>query len=148
MVGNSFISENPILAQAWAPILHSFGPALLQEARKSIAYGQNLVQGWLQKYMLSGDPNPAQSAKNVAAYFGSPQYRSHGSRIGRDVVKGQGLKVINLENDQGFQDEVLTLYHLLTIGFEQGPALKCVLSSNGRMWTKNTLELSPNAVIS
>ena len=48
------ISGNPVLAHAWAPVLRSFGPALLQEARKSISYGQTLVRDWLQKYMFSG----------------------------------------------------------------------------------------------
>ena len=38
------ISANPVLAHAWAPVLRSFGPALLQEARKSISYGQTLVR--------------------------------------------------------------------------------------------------------
>ena len=139
------ISQNPILAQAWAPVLHSFGPALLQEARKSIGYGQNLVQGWLQKYMLSVDPDPAESARRVAEYFGSPQQRSHGSRISRDAARKQGLRIADLEDNQKFQDEVLTLYHLSTIAFEQGPALKCVLSSNGRVWIKNLQNQSPQA---
>lgn len=52
------ISANPVLAHAWAPVLRSFGPALLQEARKSIAYGETLVRDWLQEYMFAGRPTP------------------------------------------------------------------------------------------
>jgi len=51
------ISSNPLLAHAWAPVLQSFGPALLQEARKSIAYGQSLVRDWLVEYMFSEQIN-------------------------------------------------------------------------------------------
>ena len=131
------IANNPILAHAWAPVLRSFGPALLQEARKSISYGQSLVQNWLHKYMFSDAQNPAESAEQAAEYFGSDKHGSHGKRIDREEAKLQHLKIIDLENDQELQEEVLSLYHLSTIAFEQGPATKTVLSSNGRMWVKN-----------
>ena len=134
------IAENAILAHAWAPVLRSFGPALLQEARKSIAYGQSLVQGWLQEYMLAKRPDPAASAKGVAEYFGSHEHGSHGRRISRDAAREHCLEIVDLEDNQDLQDEVLTLYHLSTIAFEQGPAVKSVVSSNGRMWIKNIQE--------
>lgn len=131
------ISGNPVLAHAWAPVLRSFGPALLQEARKSIAYGQTLVQDWLEKYMFSERPDSAALASAVAAHFGGNQHGSHGRRIDRDEAKQQQLVVIDLEHDQHLQEEVLTLYHLSTIAFEMGPAVKSVMSSNGRLWIKN-----------
>ena len=52
------ISGNPTLAHAWAPVLRSFGPALLQEARKSISYGETLVRDWLERYMFSDRAPP------------------------------------------------------------------------------------------
>lgn len=131
------IAGNPVLAHAWAPVLRSFGPALLQEARKSIAYGQTLVQDWLQKFMFSGRPDPAGLANSVAAHFGGNQHGSHGRRIDRNEARQQQLEIIDLEDDQILQEEVLTLYHLSTIAFEMGPAAKTVMSSNGRFWIKN-----------
>ena len=131
------IAGNPVLAHAWAPVLRSFGPALLQEARKSIAYGQTLVQDWLQKFMFSERPDPAGLANSVAAHFGGNQHGSHGRRIDRNEARQQQLEIIDLEDDQIFQEEVLTLYHLSTIAFEMGPAAKTVMSSNGRFWIKN-----------
>lgn len=132
------ISDNPVLAHAWAPVLRSFGPALLQEARKSISYGQTLVKDWLRRYMFSERNDPAVAANTVAAHFGGSQHGSHGRRIDRDEAKQQALEIIDLEDDQGLQEEVLTLYHLSTIAFEMGPAAKSVISSNGRLWIKNT----------
>ena len=131
------ISGNSILAHAWAPVLRSFGPALLQEARKSIAYGQTLVQDWLTKYMFSEQPDPATLAGKVAKHFGGNQHGSHGRRIDRDEARQQQLEVIDLEDDQHLQEDVLTLYHLSTIAFENGPAAKSVVSSNRRLWIKN-----------
>ena len=131
------IAGNPVLAHAWAPVLRSFGPALLQEARKSIVYGRELVRGWLQEYMLAERHNRAELAEEVSEYFSSHEHGSHGRRIGRDVAREHHLEIVDLEDNQDLQDEVLTLYHLSTIAFEQGPAIKSVVSSNGRMWVKN-----------
>lgn len=131
------IASNPVLAHAWAPVLSSFGPALLQEARKAISYGQSLVQNWLQGYMFADSQNPSALAERVAEYFGSDIHGSHGKRIDREEAKLHHLKIIDLEDDQDLQEEILSLYHLSTIAFEQGPATKTVLSSNGRMWVKN-----------
>ena len=132
------ISGNPILAHAWAPVLRSFGPALLQEARKSISYGKTLVKDWLQKYMFAEESDREGLAEAVAEHFGGSQHGSHGRRIDRDEARHQHLNVIDLEDNQRLQEEVLTLYHLSTIPFEQGPAAKSVVSSNGRLWIKNT----------
>ena len=131
------IVANSQLAHAWAPILRSFGPALLQEARKSITYGQSLVQNWLQKYMFAGLPDSVNLAQQAAEYFGGSTNWSHGKRINRDEARRLNLQVDNLEENQEIQEEILTLYHLSTIAFEQSPATKSVMSSNGRMWIKN-----------
>ena len=131
------IAGNPVLAHAWAPVLRSFGPALIQEARKSISYGQSLVEEWLQKYMFAGQDNSAELAKSVAEYFSGNEHGSHGKRINRETARAHHLKVIDLEEDQDLQEASLTLYHLSTIAFDQGTAAKSVISSNNRLWVKN-----------
>ena len=136
------IAGNAIMAHAWAPVLRSFGPALLQEARKSIAYGQSLVKGWLQKYMLAERSDPAKLAEQVAEYFSSDEHGSHGRRISRDDARGNHLEIVDLEDDQNLQEQVLTLYHLSTIAFDNGPAVKFVASSNGRLWIRNMQAVS------
>jgi len=70
--------------------------------------------------------------------LGGNQHGSHGRRIDRDEARQQPLHVIDLEDDQRLQEEVLTLYHLSTIAFEMGPAMKSVIGSNGRLWVKHT----------
>ena len=48
-----------------------------------------------------------------------------------------GLRIEQLEDDQDFQDEVLTIYHLLTIIFEQSIIVKLLRNHEGRAWVKN-----------
>ena len=83
------ISNNPALAHAWAPVLGAFGPALLQEARKSISYGETLVRNWLKQYMFSSRSDSSAQAKAVAEHFGGNHHGSHGRRIGREEAKQQ-----------------------------------------------------------
>ncbi|MDE2828315.1 MAG: hypothetical protein OXL40_13605 [Bacteroidota bacterium] len=131
------IQDNPPLAHAWAPVLRSLGPALLEEARRTHSYGQTIVSVWLEKYMFANQQNADDLASKAANFFSSDKHGAHGKRISREDAKSHRLKIINMEDDQDFQDNVLTLYHLSTIAFEQTPVLKMVLSSAGGRWIKN-----------
>ena len=128
---------HPVLAHAWAPVLQSFGPALLEEAKNAIAYGQRTVRDWLECYMFADHPEAGELAEEVADFFGSDSHANHARRIDREEAKRQQLNVVDLEDDQQLQEDVLSLYHLSTIAFDQSPALKFVFSSNGKMWVKN-----------
>jgi len=53
------ILADPNLAHAWNPVLSTLGPALLQQARRAIRYGESLVAKWLEKHMFAGRPDAA-----------------------------------------------------------------------------------------
>lgn len=132
------IAQDPIFAHAWAPILASLGPALLKESANALAYSEKMVANWLEKYMLSGDPDAATRSAEIAKYFAdNSHHKSHGRRIGRDEAAGQGLIIEELEASQDLQEAVLTIYHLMTIWFEQTAATKMIWSSTGNQWLKN-----------
>lgn len=153
-VGSSYVSAQAILDQfelakeeilsdirlghAWAPILQSIGPALIQEAKNALKYAENLVAGWLRTYMLGAKPRPGVAARAAARHFNKARlHMSHGRRIDRDEARGVGIVIEDLEADQNLQDDVLTAYHLFTIAFEQSPATKMIHGHTGRMWVKN-----------
>lgn len=131
------IVTNPVLGHAWMPILQAYGPALLQEARRSIAYGQSLVAKWLETYMFADRVTANTDAQTAAEFFSDGGHGSHGMRIDKREAREQKLEIVDLEDDQELQERALTLYHLATIIFEQGPAVRTVLSSNGSIWVKN-----------
>ncbi|HEU5003145.1 MAG TPA: hypothetical protein VFW71_10260 [Actinomycetota bacterium] len=127
-----------LLAHVWAPILASMGPALLQEAQNALDYSERMVAGWLAQYMFAGTPEAEEKGKAVAHYFNdATQHKSHGRRIDLREARSQGLNVHPLEDSQPLQESVLTLYHLMTIAFQQSPATKVVQSSSGGVWLKN-----------
>jgi hypothetical protein len=130
------IAANPILAHAWAPVLAPLGPALLRDAVNNLDYSERMVRNWLAKYMLHGGAAKAK-AKEVAHYFAdNTEHLSHGRRIGRDEARDRGVVVKDLEDSKTTQAAVLTLYHLMTIWFEQSQATKLMCSLKGR-WIKN-----------
>lgn len=131
------IANNIDMAHAWAPMLQKFGPALLQEARRSLVYGQKMVAGWLKEHMFQGEADADQKAHEIAKFFSGDTHGSHGRRINRDEAQGVGLSILSLEDDDALQDLSLTLYHLTTLAFDSGPATKIVVSSNGNLWIKN-----------
>ncbi len=125
-------------ALAWAPVLQSLGPALLQEALFALKYGEQMVARWLAKYMLKGTRDCRRRAARIARHFNdAAKHKSHGRRIDRDEAKGKGLKIEDLEADQALQEAVLTAYHVQTLGFEKTLATKAITTSTGRQWIKS-----------
>ena len=132
------ILQNAAAAGVWFPILQTIGPALLQEARNALDYGERMVAQWLENYMFAGKPNAKELAANAAAHFNdAASHKSHGRRIDRDEAREQGLNVEDLEDSQELQEAVLTFYHLTTITIEKGPAVKILNSDLGKMFVKN-----------
>ena len=132
------IAASPIVAHAWAPIIQSHGPALLQEAQNNLDYSEQMVANWLTKYMFAGDPDAVPRGKSVAEYFNdNTKHKSHGRRIGLDEARDQGVVVEELELSQPLQESVLTAYHLMTILFEQSLITKMIIGDSGQTWVKN-----------
>jgi hypothetical protein len=131
------ILGNVTLAHAWAPILQSLGPALLQEAQNALDYGESMVAGWLATYMFSGRSDPATEGRNVAHHFNDATiHKSHGRRIDREETRSQGVIVEDLEDSQDLQEAVLTAYHVATFALEHTLVTKMIASDTGRNWLK------------
>lgn len=132
------ILQNVTSAHAWAPILQSIGPALLQEAQNALAYGETMVARWLQDWMFRGHHDAQQMGQATAAHFNdASKHKSHGRRIDREEARAYSVVVEDLETDQDLQEAVLTAYHIATILFEKSPAAKFLLSGADRIWLKN-----------
>lgn len=140
------ILQNPAAAAVWFPIIQSIGPALIQESRNAIAYGERMVAGWLENFMFKGNPDARQLARAAAAHFNdATAHKSHGRRIGRDEARTLKLTIEDLEDSQPLQEAVLSLYHLMSITMDKGPAAKIVTSGTGRAFIKNWAIPGPKA---
>ncbi len=123
---------------AYAPILQTMGPALVQEARVSLRYSEDTVATWLRTHMFSGDADADTKSKRAAHFLNDRDtHLDHSRRIDRDSARAQGLTVLDLEDNQDLQEAVLTAYHLMTILFERTPFAKVMYTHLGQSWLKN-----------
>jgi ClpP class serine protease len=125
-------------ALAYAPILQTMGPALVQEARVSLRYSEDTVARWMTNHMFQGDADAEAKAKDAAHFLNDRDtHLDHSRRIDRDEARRTGLVVFDLEASQDLQEAVLTAYHLMTILFERTPSSKVMYTHLGQTWLKN-----------
>ncbi len=136
------ILQNTKLAHLWAPILQNMGPSLMIEADKSLRYSKELVVKWLTQRMFAKESDAGEKIQKIASYFNAEQsdklpsnVHMHGQRIGLQKMRELGVKTEMLEDNQKLQDAVLSVYHLMTMIFENNPATKIIASNSGG-WIK------------
>lgn len=133
------IEKNTHYGHVWAPILQHMGPSLIVEAQEALEYSKYLVSKWLQARMFKGK-NGKDKAEKVAKYLNAEseepgeEIYAHGQRIDIGALKKQGVNVDALEEQQDLQEEVLTVYHLMTLLFEWSRAYKIVMNQSGAFW--------------
>lgn len=132
------IKSDADVSLAYAPILQTMGPALVQEARVSLRYSEETVASWMEKFMFKDHPDAGTRAKQVASFLNDRDtHLDHSRRIGRDEARAEGLVIEDLESSQDLQEAVLTAYHLMTILFERTAFSKVMFSHLGQSWLKN-----------
>jgi hypothetical protein len=126
------------MAHVWAPVLATIGPALLQEAQNALDYSERMVARWLADYMFAGQPDREALGRTIAQHFNdASKHLSHGRRIDRVEARQLNVVVEDLEDSQQVQEEVLTLYHVMTIAFQNSTATKMIEGTSGGRWVKN-----------
>jgi len=93
--------------------------------------------------MFRDEPEAKEKAVKIAKYLnaedktnenngndnGKNEIHIHSQRIDIETLRKIGVKTNLLEDNQNLQEQVLTAYHLMTLIFENGPALKFISSS-------------------
>ena len=143
------IMQNPAAAAAWQPILQTYGTALLELCESAEDLSKELVQQWLERWMLSGQHQAAtgpatrgtrrrieerrtlaatrRRAAEIAQWFASwDEHHSHGRGISRDLARSRGVHIDDLEDSQMLQDAVLSVHHSLMHMFDALPMAKII----------------------
>lgn len=129
---------NPANLAAWMPILRTYSPGLLTQCEQSQKLAADMVAGWMQRYMFSGEEDAAKKSTKIAEWFADyDSFRSHGRRIGRAKARERGVKVVDLEDDDRLQDAVLSVHHATMHTFSGAPAYKIIENHNGRSWIRS-----------
>ena len=117
----------------WSPIIEQYTPTFLGECQKAIELSKELVTEWLETGMFAGDPHAKSKARRVVKVLGDHGgTKTHDRHISVSRAKEIGLKVIELEGDNNFQDLVLSAHHSFMLTFINAPLIKIIESDSGR----------------
>jgi ribosomal protein S16 len=114
-------ARNPGAAQMWQTIIGKYHPTFLSSCEHAIALSKEIVKRWLEQGMFAGNPRAKSMANRVVRALSSQDHnREHGRHIHAERCLEMGLNVTCLEDDQEFQDLVLTVHR--ACGYTMGAA--------------------------
>lgn len=127
--------KDPAALPAWMPILRTFAPGLLAACDHAAKRAEEIVSTAMAKYMLAGDENASEKAAEAAGWFGDAKtLLSHGRPVRRDEAREHNVVVSDLEQDDDFQDLVLSVHHATMHTLAGTPAAKLIENENGRAY--------------
>lgn len=131
--------KNQAALTAWLPILRQYGPALIVRCRLAQELSKTLVTDWLARYMFAGAADAAEQAAKVAERLcNHGEFKSHGRFLNRDAARKLGLTAIDdLEDSQGLQEAVLSVFHATNHTFNGSSVAKIIENHAGKTFLKN-----------
>lgn len=126
------IIENPKTIPMWQLILNKYPPAFIEQCYKAIELSKELIKEWLENgAMFDGDDNKATKVKSIIKYLNNNEdTKIHSRHISAKKAKEIGLKVTDLENNDKFQDAVLSIHHCYMHTFSNSNTLKIIENHN------------------
>lgn len=116
----------------WQVIFSKYHPTFIGECEKATEWSKKVVAKWLEKVMFCGDRNAKRKAENIVKNLSShEEHKSHDRHIHMKECKDIGLKVTKMEDDDKFQDLVLTVHHAYMHTFSGTTAIKIIENHNG-----------------
>lgn len=127
--------DNPKNLNSWLPMLSQYGPALLVRCQNQIDFCKELVENWLSQYMFKDEQTDKPAT--IAEYLSNhSNFKTHGKHINAIKAKELGLKIDMLEDNQDFQDKVLSAFHATTHAFGSTNTAKVIANQNGNCFIK------------
>lgn len=123
---------NPSLIPMWQVIISKYHPTFIAQCRAASSRAVTVVTDWLKDNMFHSDPNRSEKARIIVENFTNLGHNiGHDRHITKDEAIQSGLVIESLEDDQEFQDLVLTVHHSYMHSFSNSPATKAIENQNG-----------------
>ena len=132
------IRADPNSALLWQPVLSKINPGFITECENAVKWSAQMAENFLVGNMLKGKKNNVKLAKAIVKRLTDKANTiAHGRHIGFDEavdIFGDGVEA--LENDQDFQDAILTVHHSTMITLGSTGATKIIENHTGRAFVK------------
>lgn len=126
------IVANPAAVVYWQIQLMRYPPAFIYEAINAITLSSVLVKEWLESCMLSSPDDTMTVDRVVNSLNEHTISLTHARHFNHVDCKRFGLKIVDLEADQVFQDKVLSLHHITMNTLEATSAVKIIENQEGK----------------
>lgn len=128
----SEIKSDPVKAAVWQPIVAKYNPTLVGECEKAIDWSEKMVENWLDRNMLSVEPDKKKVIDNIIKELGDHAVnKSHARHLSMKKCKDIGLKIIEMESDNELQDLILSIHHICIHTLGATNAFKIIENQNG-----------------
>ena len=127
------LRKNPENIHYWAIKLRQYPAAFLKSALDAIALSNELAYNWLSSNMFVDCEEKDKILKIVQSLNEHANTKTHGRHLNIQNCRNIGLKVLQLEQDQDFQDCVLSVHHIFMISIDRTNAAKIIESHSGRL---------------
>jgi hypothetical protein len=129
----SSIVEDPRTAPLWITRINSLPPGILNICNNTIANSKAKVAEWLDRYMFRNSAE--KKGSEIAEWLGNTgEHKTHGRPIGITLANSRGLTVKPLEDDQEFQDKVLSVFHACAVTLDVTPVIKFIENHIDKGW--------------
>lgn len=117
----------------WASKIQAYPHGFLQVCQTTLTLAKEKVGEWLTQYMFKEEVNAEERGKTIAAWLGdAKEHKTHGRPIGIDQARAHRLKIEALEDNQNFQESVLSVFHAAIVTFQVTECVKMVENHKGR----------------
>jgi ATP-dependent protease ClpP protease subunit len=116
----------------WQSILQQYRPTFLGQCKQAIDWTNTFVTDQLRSVMFDGDPEAQQKAEKIVSNLSdSDEHKAHERHIPAAKCIEIGLRVKMLEDDNEFQDLVLTIHHCYMHALMNTPTFKIIENHMG-----------------
>jgi len=127
------ILAEPKTAPLWISKLNAYPPGFLNMCQNTIQLSKDKVAEWLNTWMFKDIPEKERKGVEIADWLGSAAtHKTHGRPIGIATAKKIGLVVEPLEDNQQFQEKVLSAFHASEVTFETTDCMKFIENHLGK----------------
>ncbi len=132
------VSEDPNRGFVWRPILEKYRPTFIGSCENACKMARDVCEDILMTGMFVDDNDRVQKVDDIISYFGShEETQTHDRHIPIDKCQELGLNVTPLENNQDFQDAILSFHHTIMILIDRSLIVKAIGNHDGKMHFNN-----------
>lgn len=123
------VTENPNSSLVWQHIISKYHPTFLGSCKNAIIWSKEMVSKWLKENMCA--ENVEQGDDILEVFSNHNHQKTHNRHISKSECEKVGLNITSLEQDQAFQDAILSAHHMFMHTFDNTSAIKIIENNLG-----------------